>query len=160
MSRDLSKAVKSAFKALGKSVCVLSYQDQETRAASVATAVCNISEAPPSLLLCVEKTASFAALLGRDSKFTVNVLGAEQQDIMQQVATTKGEQRFELGSWQQEQDWLLLQESQANFLCKVSALETLPSHLIIIADIEDVHSEAQPSALIYLGGQFRTLAAQ
>ncbi len=156
-----------AFQQLAKSICVLSLmediqdiqdiQDRQERRhhASVATAVCNLANTPPSLLVCIEKTASLARLLVPDAKFAVNVLGADQGAIVGQCMSVRGEARFEVGNWSPDEGELrYLQDAQANLFCRVAKLVEFDTHHIVIARILDAESADSTNALVYLGGKF------
>lgn len=155
---DLSTQAKNAFKQLGKSVCILSCVNNGSRHATVSSAVCNVSNHPPSLLICVEKTSSFSTLLTPNASFAVNVLGPQQQHVVDHCMRSKGEERFNSGNWQQSDEKPpVLAQAQANFLCRVAEISAFETHHIIIANIEQAHSAVDTSALIYLGGEFSAI---
>jgi flavin reductase (DIM6/NTAB) family NADH-FMN oxidoreductase RutF len=149
----------AAFKLLGKSVCILTCHQNEKRHASVATAVCNISGEPPTLLVCVEKTASFAALLISNAGFVVNIIAAEQQDILTQCMNSQGEDRFGLGQWTESKSGQpVLSQAQANLVCSVTEVHDAASHHVVFANIEEAHSDKRGSALIYFNSKFHPIA--
>ena len=155
---ELTNQAKRAFQRLAKSVCILSCFNGGQRHASVATAVCNVSNDPPSLLICVEKTASFGTLLTMESVFAVNVLGATQQPVVEHCMSSQGVKRFDVGNWQQAQQQLpVLADAQANFVCKVADITAFETHHIIIARIETVHCADSASALVYVAGAFNAI---
>lgn len=150
--------VKAAFKQLGKSVCVLTSKDSEQRMASVATAVCNISDQAATLLVCIEKNASFAAVLQQGQRFAINLLAADQQAIMNQCVQFKGEQRFANGNWREQLGCEILDDATAHFICKVRTTQEVDTHNIIIADIEEANSNERCEGLIYMGGKFHPIS--
>lgn len=159
MSESLEQQAKNAFRQLAKSICVLTVVEGEQGHASVATAVCNLGNTPPSLLVCIEKTASLARLLVADAKFAVNVLGERQGSIVEQCVKERGEARFAVGDWAQHDDgFRYLHDAQANFFCRVAQLVEFDTHHIVIARILDARSADLTTALVYLGGKFVPLA--
>jgi flavin reductase len=48
-----------------------------------ATAVCSVSDEPPSLLLCVNRNARLHDILAANGVFCVNILAAGQEAISQ-----------------------------------------------------------------------------
>jgi len=60
MSDWLKGQVEQALKQLDKSVCILVSTSERQDHSSVATAIYNVSNNPPPLLVCVEKKASFS----------------------------------------------------------------------------------------------------
>ncbi|WP_101760081.1 flavin reductase family protein [Oceanicoccus sp. KOV_DT_Chl] len=156
--QELESKTKQAFKKIGKSVCILSCYSHGQRHASISSAVCNVSNSPPSLLVCIEKTASLATLLIEDTCFGVNVLAADQQATLDHCMHHKGEQRFGHGEWSSNTDQPpLLAASQANFCCRVAQINRFETHLIIVALIEQSYSTDETNGLIYLGGKFHLI---
>lgn len=161
---ELVSQTKQAFKRMAKSVYVLSCVDQGKRHASISTAITNVSNDPPSLLICMEKTASFSTLLTLGSCFAVNVLGANQQDIVEHCMQHKGEDRFSIGDWQQSgaenrPKQPVLADAQATFLCCTAEIIGFETHNIVIARIEKTLFSEQASALVYVANQFKSLPA-
>lgn len=155
---DLEAQTKQAFKKLGKSVCILSCFSDGQRHASVATAVCNVSNAPPSLLICLEKSASLAVLLLENSSFAVNVLGADQQGTLEHCMQNQGAQRFGHGAWSTHTDQTpLLLGSQAIFCCRVAQVNSFETHYILTARIDESHCSDNSNGLIYLDGTFHSI---
>lgn len=153
-SADLISRTGNAFKQMAKSVYILSCCQQGVRHASVSTAICNVSNDPPSLLICMEKTASFSALLSPNTLFAVNILGAGQQAVVEQCMGAKGEARFAVGEWTSSSEQPVLSGAQASFICRVSAIDGHETHNIVIANVEESICNEERSALVYVNGKF------
>lgn len=152
---EASREAEQAFRQLAKSICVVTVLEKGQGHASPATAVCNLANAPPSLLVCIEKTASLARLLAADAPFALNVLGAEQGAIVENCVRKRGEARFAAGDWRErEGKFKYLHDAQANFFCHVAKRVEFDTHHVVIARILDARSAATTSALVYLGGNF------
>src|SRR4051812_9237673 len=75
---------KQGMRALAGAVTVVSIQGHEgTVSGLTATAVCSLSAEPPSLIVCVNRSASIAPALKLDAEFSLNVLAEDQIDIAQ-----------------------------------------------------------------------------
>ena len=157
---ELISRTGSAFKQMAKSVYILSCVKQGVRYASVATAVSNLSNDPPSLLICMEKTASFSGLLTQGTLFAVNIPGAAQQNMVEHCMGAKGEARFDVGVWTAISEQPLLSGAQASFVCRVNTINTHATHNIVIADIEESVCNEERSALVYVHGEIVPLHAQ
>jgi flavin reductase (DIM6/NTAB) family NADH-FMN oxidoreductase RutF len=153
------QTIKAAFKQLGKSVCILSCFAQGQPHATVSTAVCNVSNSPPTLLVCMEETASFSALLDHGSEFAVNILSSTQRAIVDLCMQRKGVHRLVHPDWQLAGELTpLLNNTQANLLCRVREMSTVETHRVVIADVIQVSSDDNTSALIYVGGDFHAVS--
>ena len=156
---DLVARAKSAFKHMAKSVYILSASAEGRRHATVSTAICNVSNDPPSLLICMEKTASFSQLLAPGTGFAVNILGAGQRAVVDHCMSASGEARFEVGEWTTLGGQPALSGAQATFIARVNTIESYQTHNIVIADIEDSVYSEEHSALVYVNGTFVPLPA-
>jgi flavin reductase len=151
---ELVSRTASAFKQMAKSVYILSCFKEGVRYASVSSAVCNVSNDPPSLLISMEKSASFSGLLTPDTAFAVNILGAEQQGILEHCMSAKGEARFDAGEWTAVNEQPVLSGAQGSFICRVSEVISVETHNIVIATIEESMCNDNRNALVYVGGKF------
>lgn len=156
---DFVARTGDAFKQMAKSVYVLSCTAEGMRHASVASAVCNVSNDPPSLSVCMEKTASFSALLAPGSMFAVNIVGAGQQAVVEHCMRTSGEERFGAGQWTSVCEQPVLSGAAASFICRVSGINDCGSHNIVVAQIEESICNEERSALVYVNGKFIPLPA-
>lgn len=148
------------FKRLGKSISVVTTRDGDTDVASVATAVCNISDAPPSLLLCVEQGASLARVLQPGDDFVLNLLSADDGAVLNAAASGSGAERFAAGDWYDlAGGGKALRSAQAVAACRAAQRLPWATHFIYIAEIQSVELAAQASTLVYFGGGFHPLAA-
>lgn len=151
---DFISRTGNAFKQMAKSVYILSCFKQGVRHASVSTAICNVSDVPPSLLISMEKKASFSGLLTPGTLFAINILGAGQRAVVEHCVGAKGEARFEVGEWTTSSNQPVLSGAQASFICRVSAVNDYETHNIVIADIEESICSDERSALVYVNEKF------
>ena len=117
-----------------------------------ATAVTTVTADPPTLLCCVNRSAS-AALHIRDSRrLGVNVLTAESTRISQHFSdTSRTCERFTEGSWISLATGApILREALAAFDCRISQLTEVGSHFVILGAIEAIHlSPTESKPLLY-----------
>lgn len=120
-----------------------------------ATAVSSISMDPPSLLICINRTASLHTPLGDVDHFRVNVLHRDQEDIAQMFADrSKGALRFGAG-W--NVDCALpprLVDAQASILCRRIDHHQFGTHSIFIGVVEEVTVRDDVHPLVYLNGRY------
>lgn len=141
---------------LGKAVVVITALEDGERRAMTATAVSELSMDPPSLLVCVNRTASLYKPLSAGANFAVNILHADQAEISQACfGATKGEARFRLGRWDSANCGTpLLREAQANFMCEYQDRIEYGTHAVIIGRVQEVCIHGGPDPLIYLDGGY------
>jgi flavin reductase (DIM6/NTAB) family NADH-FMN oxidoreductase RutF len=159
---QLKTEMLQAMRRLAKSVTIITTSNGSERFAMSATAVDSLSTEPPSLLICVNKTASLHAVLDAGAHFCVNILGLEQEELSHLCSgPVKGEARFQRGNWlQSEQGIPYLADAQSAILCRQDGKFSYGTHSIFIGRIEQIHNSAAISPLVYLDGIYTTTAAR
>ncbi len=124
-----------------------------------ATAVSALSMDPPSLLVCINRTASVHAQMEDAVRFGVNVLHRDQAGIATMFADrTQHGLRFAAG-W--ENDSVRpprLVDAQAAILCRRTDHHRFGTHSIFIGVVEEVHFRDEIDPLVYLDGRFGSAA--
>ncbi len=122
-----------------------------------ASSVTSVSDAPPSLLVCINQSAQICAELVRGQVFAVNVLNQKQQDVsMQCSGVVKGEGRFSVGDWHDQYGAPLLQGAEVNFVCVVDAVLAYGTHHVVVGKLSEVLVSSEPlDPLVYLDGAYR-----
>ncbi|WP_417270822.1 flavin reductase family protein [Celeribacter sp.] len=133
----------------------------DLRRGITATAVCSVSDSPPSLLVCVNRKTGTCCEIARSGQFSVQLLGQDHADVAMAFAGAKGlsgVRKFETGDWTRCAAGLpRLTDALASISCQVIATTEAGSHSIFIGQIEDV-AIAEGEALIYAQSKFQRLA--
>ncbi|MBT8766049.1 flavin reductase family protein [Pseudomonas boanensis] len=157
---DLKSEMLQAMRRLAKSVTIITTSNGQERFAMSATAVDSLSTEPPSLLICVNKTASLHAVLDAGADFCVNILGHEQEELSHLCSgPVKGEARFQRGDWRNSVDGIpYLGDAQSAILCRQDGKFSYGTHTIFIGRIQQIHNSTRISPLVYLDGTYTTTA--
>lgn len=154
MSHIVNESMQ-ALKRFGKSVCIVTSVDQQGRYATPSSAITNLTNNPPTLLLPMEKTASLYPLLSEGVRFGVNLLAPNHQQVIEACISKKGEDRFSVGQWQQHVLGVpVLVDAQAVFVCDFEQLSEYGSHGLIIGRVVAVDYAKNVQALIYIDNSF------
>ena len=162
MNNNTLKAdMLQAMRRLAKSVTIISTSNGTERFAMAATAVDSLSTEPPSLLICVNTSASPHAALAAGADFCVNILGLDQQDLAHRCSgAIKGEARFERGNWLTSDEGIpYLADAQSSILCRQDGHMTYGTHTIFIGRILRIRTSDSITPLVYLDGSYTTTAA-
>ena len=149
-------ALKQALRRLAKAVVVITSRHEGVRFAMAATAVSELSFEPPSMLICVNRTASLYAPLAAGASFAINILHHSQLDVAASCSgQLKGEARFEKGDWP-ETDLKVprLGGSQASIVCRNAKRVDYGTHGIFIGDVVEVYMEGIAEPLVYVDGRY------
>lgn len=157
---EVAIQTKAALRRLAKSVAVITAQWEGRRWAMAATAVEGLSLEPPSMLVCVARTASLAAPLAAGMPFAINLLGSDHAEISARgAAPWRGEERFALGRWAGEADEPpILLDAQASFRCVTASVTEFGTHLIVVGAVQSVRTAGEVDPLIYVDGSYRAIA--
>lgn len=154
--------LKIALRRLAKAVVVITSMNGGARCVMSATAVSELSFDPPSMLVCVNQTASLFPALHGGAPFAVNILDCSQADIAQRCAgSVKGEARFDEGRWEATSLGVpRLLDAQANIVCVNAGSFHHGTHGIFIGNVSEVFTNGSPNPLIYLDGQYTRQGAR
>lgn len=121
------------------------------------TSLTSVSDAPASLLVCLNRSSGAYQSLESSELFSVNILSQDQQAVSERCSRTPEGDRFEVGEWRnyQEAELPYLADSLASFLCRVSRKIDYGTHCIVVGDIEAVlQSDSTEQPLVYFRGGY------
>lgn len=160
---ELREAVVAGLRRLAKAVVVITCTFEGRRYAMAATAVSELSMDPPSLLICVNKTASISPALAQKVDFAVNILHSSHEPISVMCSgATKGEERFQLGDWREGRTGVpVLADAQAVFECRSADSLSYGTHDIIVGEVFACSLSNSVDPLVYADRRYvRILADQ
>jgi flavin reductase len=151
-----SEAFRDAMRRFAATVSIVSCTSDGSRYGMSATAITSLSVDPPSLLVCVNKSAATHRALRRGGRFCVNVLRSIHSELSQTFSgRSKGEDRFSSGNWQQSEDGLpFLADAQANLFCETDRIMDHTTHTIFIASVYSARVQGEVDPLLYRDGKY------
>jgi flavin reductase (DIM6/NTAB) family NADH-FMN oxidoreductase RutF len=152
----IASRMREGLRRLAKAVVIITTRDADRRYAMAATAVSEVSMDPPSLLVCVNRSAAIHAALASGSDFCVNILHSSQETISKACGgELNGEVRFERGAWLETDNGLpYLDDAQANFMCRNDRTMDYGTHTIFIGLVTGVRTSGAVDPLIYVDGRY------
>ncbi|KQQ23134.1 FMN reductase [Methylobacterium sp. Leaf123] len=154
-----ASAYRAAMARLASAVHLITTDGPAGRAGFTASAVCSVSDAPPTLLVCVNRASSaYAAFCGNDS-LGVSTLGAEHEAVAGLFGgRTPMEARFAAGTWRNLAGGApTLADALASFACRIVGRHTVGSHEVLYCAVEAVAVSGEADALLYSEHRYRTL---
>jgi flavin reductase (DIM6/NTAB) family NADH-FMN oxidoreductase RutF len=128
---------------------------------ATATAVTSVSDAPPSLLLCLNQTSRTLERIRGNGVFSVNVLSAEQEEVGRVFAGAtglEGADRFRAAhGWRMGQGAPVLGGALASFACRLGGMTPVGSHVVVTGTVEQAIAGADAAPLIYHRRDYRVL---
>jgi flavin reductase len=157
----LTKAdFRNAMARLGAAVNIITTDGEGGRAGFTASAVCSVSDEPPSLLVCLNRSASVYETFKRNGVLCVNVLGAGHQDISNLFGgKTSMDERFASATWSKGATGSpILADASVSFDCRLSQITEVGTHDILICDVISISVGDQARSLIYFNRQYHELS--
>jgi flavin reductase len=142
---------RDAMAQLGAAVHVITTDGPGGRAGFTASAVCSVTDTPPSVLVCINRTSSAYAAVSANGRVCINTLSADQHDVSTGFSK-KGAMadRFAYGTWI-ERDGAPphLADASASIDCRIVSRTQVGTHDILICEVSEIISNAHPGVLIY-----------
>jgi flavin reductase len=109
---ELLDAFRTAMRHVAATVYAVTTGHGGGRYGILATAVSSLSFEPPSLLVCVNRSASLHAPLASAEVFCVNVLGLGNRDVAEHFMRPLPIDRFAVGEWEESHGVPVLSTAQ------------------------------------------------
>lgn len=155
-------AYRAAMRKLAGAASILTVGEGDSRNGLTTTSVSSLSVDPPTLIVCVNKTASARAELARRRSFAINVLRPHHRFLADQFAGkdgVKGAARYAGATWTKlETGAPVLADALASFDCELEEAIERHSHLIVLGRVVSARITENAAPLAYWAGDYRTLA--
>ncbi|QPM90340.1 flavin reductase [Pseudooceanicola algae] len=145
---------------LGAAITVLTTDGPAGRHGMTASAVCSVTDSPPTLLVCVNRQSRSHDIFVENGVIAVNVLAGRHRDLSGIFAGSKaGEDRFDAAEWRQLATGSpLLTDAPVAFDCRISNSSTVGSHTVFFCEVQAMElAEGQAESLIWFGRDFHQL---
>ncbi|HEY3639848.1 MAG TPA: flavin reductase [Xanthobacteraceae bacterium] len=146
-------AFREAMSRLGAAVHVITTAGPAGKAGTTATAVCSVTDAPPTLLVCLNRRSQTNPAVLHNGVFCVNTLahsGAEIADLFAGRTGVQGADRFATGEWSVLATGSPVLASAAVALdCRVIEVRSVGSHNVFFGAVEMVRLGSGGPVLVY-----------
>ena len=144
---------REAMSRLGAAVHVITTAGPGGKTGATATAVCSVSDTPPTLLVCINRRSQTNPVVVENGVFCVNTLGAggaEIADIFAGRTGVKGTDRFATGEWTVLTTGSpVLTSAVIAFDCRIVEVRSVASHNVFFGAVETVRLGPAGPALVY-----------
>ena len=116
-----------------------------------ASAVCSVTDTPPTLLVCMNQTSRSHAHFIENKILSVNVLGAQHEQISNIFASKmNSEERFQHGAWTElETGAPVLKDALTSFDCEIEQIQQVGTHSIFMCRVLAIQHSQQEHGLVY-----------
>ena len=149
---------KLGMRRLAAAVNIVSTLEDERPAGLIATAVCSVSAGPPTVLVCVNRSARTHRILMESGVFCVNVLAADQMPFAREFLALDPLERFGACRWSTLATGSpALDEAMINFDCELVETFASGTHDIIIGRVVALRRREVDNPLLYFEGDYHHL---
>lgn len=155
---------RDAMASLPSAVSIVTSQGPAGRCGITATAVCAITDTPPTLMVCINRSSAMNPVFEQNARMCINVLNHRQEEMARHFAGQTGMEmaaRFMLAGWQ---EGLLgqpvLNGALASLEGQIDQIQTLGTHRLYLVEIRHIRLAEAGDGLIYFKRRFHGLAAE
>jgi flavin reductase len=147
---------RDAMARLGAAVNIVTTDGLAGRAGFTASAVCSVTDDPPTLLVCLNRASRNNALFKANGVLCVNTLASDRQALSDAFAGKGGLDatgRFALAHWSRLVTGAPVLDGAAvvAFDCRITEVLEKGTHSVLFAEIVAIHQGAEGGALIWYG---------
>jgi flavin reductase len=150
---------REAMSRMGAAVHVVTTAGPGGKAGVTATAVCSVSDAPPTLLMCLNRRSHTNPAVVENGVFCVNTLGdggTEIADVFAGRTGLGGSDRFTCGEWKTLSTGSpVLLSAVIGFDCRIVEVRSVGSHNVFFGAVESIHLGPNVPALVYHGRAYK-----
>lgn len=122
------------------------------RGGFTATAMCSVSDEPPTLLVCMNSKSLQTELFRSNGRFCVNVLPTEHRELASHFAGASQDmvERYAKAEWEILNSGLpALRDAIVAFGCTIVDSHRVGTHNVMIGAVQEIRQRVDGSALLY-----------
>ena len=156
-----AQVYREAMSRLGAAVNVITTKDETEWHGMTASAVCSVTDTPPILLVCVNRSARSHNSLKVTRPICINTLAHEQKEISVAFSGRKEmAERFTSGKWITCSTGApVLEQALVSFDCLISQIVEVGTHSVIFCSVQEIKLGDSVEALLYFNRAYHSLPA-
>jgi flavin reductase len=153
------KAFREAMSRLGSAVNIITLADATGRHGFTASAVCSVTDDPPTMLVCINRGARVRDCVLEGAAICINTLAANQKDLsVNFAAPSTMEERFKLGTWATLVTGApVLEEAMIACDCRVARIVEVGTHSVVFCEVNAIHLGNAEDSLMYFARAYHAL---
>lgn len=155
-------AFRNAMACLGAAVNIITTDGPAGRAGFTASAVCSVTDTPPTLLVCLNRSASVWPIFRDNGYLCVNTLAAGHEDLSTLFGgKTPMADRFAAADWHTLASGSpLLDGALVSFDCKVAQVVSVGTHDILFCEVQALVRNDETHGLAWFDRGYHHLLRQ
>ena len=158
------QAFRDAMARLGAAVSVITTVREDGPCGVTASAVCSVTDDPPTLLLCINRDAELNETFKTSGILCVNTLSASQEALSPLFAgftEMSQAKRFLVGQWTTLATGApVLMDAVVSFDCRVVQSTEVGTHTVFFCEVDAIQASGAHEGLIYFGRSYHRIRVQ
>jgi len=154
------KSYREAMSRVGAAVNIITTTGREGDSGFTASAVCSVTDDPPTLLVCMNRTAKLNPTFKETRILCVNVLAPEHEElspIFASVGELPMSERFALATWRRLTTGApALETAAASFDCTIDQITEVGTHSVFFCGVKAIRL-GPAAGLIYHGRAYHRI---
>lgn len=155
---------RNAMARLGAAVSVITTDGPAGRAGFTASAVCSVTDTPPTLLVCMNRGSTTNEQFKANGVLCVNTLAASQEALSPLFAGFTDEtmdDRFAAAQWGTLSTGSpVLQGAVVSFDCRIAQVTEIGTHSVVFCEVQAIQSGPAHEGLIYFGRAYHRIIVE
>ena len=145
---------------VGAAVNIVTTDGRFGRAGFTASAVCSVTDTPPTLLVCLNRAASVYYTFKRNGVLCVNTLARGHEELSRRFGgSTPMPERFAHGAWTiLKTGSRVLIGAIASFDCRITAMRASGTHVVLFCKAAAVSIYPSAEGLFYFNRGYHGLS--
>ena len=150
---------REAMSRLGAAVNIITTHDEAGRHGLTASAVCSVTDKPPTLLVCVNRGARSRPTIQIAEPICINTLAHSQQDVSAAFSSRlEMAERFAVGTWTTlETGAPVLEQALMSFDCIVASIVEVGTHSVVFCAIQAIRLGDPAEGLMYFARNYHSI---
>ncbi len=152
---------RDAMARLGAAVSVITTTGPDGDAGFTASAVCSVTDDPPTLLVCMNRDSSLHDTFNANRILCVNTLAASQEELSPLFA---GFSDQPMARWFDAAAWTrlvtgapVLAGAVVSFDCRVAQIVEVGTHSVMFCEVQAIQAGPHHEGLIYFGRSYHRI---
>ncbi|MEG9531455.1 4-hydroxyphenylacetate 3-monooxygenase, reductase component [Mannheimia indoligenes] len=158
---NASLQFREAMAHLSSAVSIITTNGIAGKVGLTVSSVSSVTDAPPTVLFCINKNSHVHDIIKQNGKVCINVLNHEQEDIAKHFAAileSTMEERFSWDIWDNGfDDQPVLRSAISALQGNIVDTHAVGTHTIFVVEVS--HIDVEPNhSLVYFARQFRSVS--
>ncbi|WP_035060188.1 4-hydroxyphenylacetate 3-monooxygenase, reductase component [Andreprevotia chitinilytica] len=160
----MKQTFRNAMARFSAAVSVLTTQGEAGRCGITATAVCSVTDSPPTVLACINRNSAMNPVFKANGRMCINVLNGEQEIVARHFAGMTDidmDARFAHEAWREGRDGLpVLDGCLASMEGRIEQVTEVGTHSIYLVVLDEITVTECGDGLVYFERAFHRLASK